>query len=761
MKISLSQIRSNVAVLAVPWLLVAGLGLSGCDSKTEVVSQQGTITAQTKASFAGKVVDVNGDAISGANISLLANRKYTATTDASGNYLIEVDLGDVTAASGGGTGNTDDGTISNDGDWVYRDFPIEFSKSGFTSFRQVIEFEGLIGYTDGSGAVVLLSQVGSTLPQTVLVPYVDSFSFTVYAGDAPAANAVVTLVGNSNTYPYTTDYNSSSYFEVGSMIYTADANGQVTISASDKLPASGYYSAFVAPYDAGGDGQYEYDATYASSIFNLSANRTDTGSMIHDNGTGTLVQTENAPSINLRDYSSDITVVYNSLQGNDTIPVAEATDFSITIMLNRPVTSEMLANWQGPLFSLYANDGNMPVPFTMSNTGGYLYTITPDITLDPTRNEYRLYINDNISFSADWGNVDDTQYADNYQPFVIYDPLATFSDAIVPGLDINQNNTYKVDWDRFLVGDMTISNPLSEDTSQGPYWNDDLRLSFMVDPEATGYQVWMKDSNSPWINIEDAGGYLSFTYNDGQAIEVTVNNVFSPSFAGGEFVPPNVTSAFDEPFLDDNTIQVVVMPENVNGFATDPNSDNTIAGLSLNDNWGPEVMNSGNYNFDSTAYTEFDSGTYCDETSVNIAVGEPLLSTTTLTPEFGTGEFGAKAVEGSPCFTVTGVRYPDQDLVDPETDLPYPSNFSYIEVDLAPVVMTTTAADASLGDYIVNVADNAGFAYGDSVMVGDQIETVYGFVSTDRIGRGCTNSYAGDSGGRFADWRSALRRTAA
>ena len=160
-----TQIR-NVAVLAVPLLLIAGLGLSGCDSKTSVATQANTITAKAKASFAGKVVDINGDPISGAGVALIANKKYTATTDANGDYLIEVDLGDVTAASGGGSGGTSTApsTITQDGDWVYRDFPIEISKSGFTTYRHVVEFEGLIGYTDGSGAVVLLSQVGASLP---------------------------------------------------------------------------------------------------------------------------------------------------------------------------------------------------------------------------------------------------------------------------------------------------------------------------------------------------------------------------------------------------------------------------------------------------------------------------------------------------------------------------------------------------------------------------------------------------------------------
>jgi len=726
----------NVAVLAVPLLLVASLGLSGCDSTTDtsIASDANTITTNAKASFAGKVVDINGDPISGAGVALMANTKYTATTDASGNYLIEVDLGDITASSGGGSGGADGGdNIDGAGDWVYRDFPMEISMSGFTTFRHVVEFEGLIGYTDGSGAVVLISQLGAALPQTVLVPYVDSFSFTVYAGDSPAAGAVVTLFGSENSYPNTTDYNSSNYFLTGLKTFVANSSGVVTISETNQIPANGYYSAVVAPFDAAGDGQYEYEATYASSIFNLDADRTNTSSMIHDvDGNDTWVQSENSPRINLRDGSNDIALVYLSINDIENIPVSQAAGFSIMAMFNRPVLEETLADMQGPLFSLKSNNDNMPVPFTVTNVGGYLYTITPDITLDPARNYYMFRVNDALAYNGGV-DTDSTQYASTSQQFVIYDPNATLNAAIIPGLDIDEDSTYKVDYNRFLVGDMTVTNPLTADTSQGSLYNDDLRISFLASSGATGYQVWVKDSNSPWINVDDDPvGSLSYTYNDGQAVEVTVNNIFSTSFAGGEFVSPTATSLFREALLDDNELQVVVMPENINGFATDPNSDATIAGLTLSDNWGPEVVTG--TGFDGTA-TEFNASTMCDAMGVNVAVHEPLTSVP-LTPEFTDPltEFGARAVTGSPCFTVSGVRFPDQDLVDPATDTPYPSNFGYIEVDLAPVLSTTTSAALDIGDVVVPVVSNAGFASQDSLRVGDTTnETLYGFIGSTNL----------------------------
>jgi hypothetical protein len=187
-------IRSGVVV---PIALATVLGISGCGD-TNLDSTKQTIRSTTKASFAGRVVDVNGDSLSGVDITVFANHKYTTTTDSKGNYMVEVDMGDVVASGGGGSGNTDNSNIGDTQNTLYREFPIEVSKSGYATYRQVIDFEGNIGYTDGSGAVVLLSQVGSALPKTVLYPYVDSFQFTVYAGDAPAAGAVVTLSGYGN-----------------------------------------------------------------------------------------------------------------------------------------------------------------------------------------------------------------------------------------------------------------------------------------------------------------------------------------------------------------------------------------------------------------------------------------------------------------------------------------------------------------------------------------------------------------------------------
>ncbi len=97
---------STKSWVVLPLALATMVGLSGCDSTTttSVSDNAQTIKASTSASFAGRVVDVNGEGLSGVTVAIMANQKYTATTDANGNYLIEVPTSDVIAAAGGGTG---------------------------------------------------------------------------------------------------------------------------------------------------------------------------------------------------------------------------------------------------------------------------------------------------------------------------------------------------------------------------------------------------------------------------------------------------------------------------------------------------------------------------------------------------------------------------------------------------------------------------------------------------------------------------------
>lgn len=121
-----------------------------------------------------------------------------------------------------------------------------------------------IGYTDGSGAVVLLSKTGTVQPTVVLHPYIDNFKFCVMAGDQPAVGATVIVSANSE-YTRDRDANSGSGFgdryEKNSGLFVVDEEGFVTITAASQLPASTEYLIIGAPYDVDGDGMFEYNTT--------------------------------------------------------------------------------------------------------------------------------------------------------------------------------------------------------------------------------------------------------------------------------------------------------------------------------------------------------------------------------------------------------------------------------------------------------------------------------------------------------------------
>ena len=726
--------------------VILSLGLAACnDDKTRVNDTGDTIKSDLSVSFSGKVVDILGNPLSGVKVQLTSDKKQSATTDKYGNWLIVVDLGEVVATPGGGSGDLDDDyTLGSSSDRIVRNFPIEISKSRYATYRYEADFSAQIGYTDGTGAVVLLSKTGTVQPTVVMHPYVDNFSFTVYAGANVAPGAVVTLfrtTGVEETDPFTPGINQGSLagsrYEVTQKRFVADANGVINVTADDMLPADGFYNVFAAPYDADSDGVYEYDAsitTQPSGGFNLHAHDVTgtvpaaettgggTGSLLHYEYDAVeedfvITQTEFAPTVLLQDAQGDVVVVYFSIDNVQNIPVAQAADFTIVVMFNRPVTEQTLAAIGGPLFTLTGLNGNIVVPYTTSNTGGYLYVITPDQTLTPENNAYSFTIANLLSSSGDFtGGLT--------QAFNIYDSSATMHDAITPGIDINANLSYKVDWNAILLGDPSVMNPFTA-SSMIPTINMswacvDLDGDGIEDDDVTGYQVWVKDSDTPWQQVG-----VNYTYNDGQYIEANI--VLPGSGSIFDAFDPDDTFGLTavEPFFGGNVFQIVVMPTNINGFATDPSTDITIAGLSLSANWGPQIVTGTGWDGNPTGFT---AATRYDDTGVLICVDEPLQDVT-LTPEYTTGQYGARASSGY--FTVLDAYWPDLDLVDPDTDTPYPSNRAYILVDLTPTLTTTLAADALLGDTVIEVASLTGFAIGDSVNVnGNDEGTVTQFNST-------------------------------
>jgi hypothetical protein len=736
----------KISILALVMAFIAGCGDDADNIST--TTNEGVVQTNLKASFVGRVEDALGNPLVGASIQLFANTTYEATTDLNGQYSIEVDMGGVVAASGGGASTTGATTYNDEGGDIDREFPMIVSSTGMASFRQIVEFNGTVGHTNGSGVVALISQIGNAIPLTVMQPYVKDFKFTVYAGSSPAADALVTLVPNG--YPHAnSSADNASYYAKTAVQLIADDKGVVTVSETDKVVAGAEFDVYVAPYDADKDGVYEYNASFSNKVFDLRILHHLSTSLLNygldSEGAVTVVQTEFAPSIYLQDGTNDLEVVYSSIWNNTLIPVTQASDLTFTIMFNRPVSPIGSGSIAGvgdvPLFSL-TGKGDAPIPYTVTNTGNYLFVVTPDMALTPQNNTYNLTVNAASATSFNGGA--NATVALN-QDFNIHDPTAMLTSAITPGLDIDDNTSYKADWDGFLVGAPSKTNPYTPSAVMYKA-NGHIKFSWAVDATATEYQIWSKDSaNNPvWVKVEDiAGVTVNYTYNDGQFIEAVVQGIFtSAQYDNADDSLKTDTQAF----FNSNTVQFVVTSKNINGLVLDPNFDTTIAGLSISDTWGPEVTAGAGWDATATTYT---AATLCDAMGVNIAVDEPLKDVT-LATTLASGTYGAKAA-GS-CATVKAVYWTDIDI---NADGSYPSNRGFIRLDLAPVVTTTTSAAIKALDRAFSVASTAGFAIEDSLSIdfADEgtIEGLYGnqMLQTNGI-------VAASTSGSTVYWRGAI-----
>ena len=161
----------NKKVLSLLMVLIMAMFLISCGSDDDSTKNTGdTIENDTSVAFVGKVVTPNGDPMSGVKVELISDTKQTATTDANGNWLINVDLGKIVATPGGGGQETTDNNLGDNPDQIVRNFPVTISQNGFGTYRYEAQFSATIGYTDGTGAVMLLSKTGTVQPTVVLHP---------------------------------------------------------------------------------------------------------------------------------------------------------------------------------------------------------------------------------------------------------------------------------------------------------------------------------------------------------------------------------------------------------------------------------------------------------------------------------------------------------------------------------------------------------------------------------------------------------------
>lgn len=702
------MMKQKIRVFLSGLIAISFLLSLGCETDTNVKQGSDTIEANTQATFVGQVLDFEYKPLQGVGVSLYADRIYSATTDSLGNYIINVPMGKIIATPGGGNGTVvgpNAVPAANANTTINRTFTVVFQRRGFAPYRDQISFSGSYGYSDGSGNVVLIEQLGQEQPVVVLHPYIDNFQFSVYAGGEPAKGARVTLHLPTGTYT-----GPSAHYEYATKSFKADENGLIQITADDELPANGSYKVFAAPYDPNGDGLYEFDA--ATTTFVLDATINTDSSLIHFeyNLAGKLVitQTQQA-AIALSDSDDDINIVYCNLSELNSLP-AEYSNFEIMVMLNRPVKY-----WDYAL----TDGSSRTMAIEVATTNNYFFTITPQSRLTPHGNNYTLKLIQTITYEGT------PKGPFTLGTFKVYDENAYTQTlaAITPNINIEDKSSYKVDWDDLLYG----GSPLSSDPYAKQGLIPSINISWPATEGADGYTCWVKDTllNTTWNKVN-----LTVTYHDGVYCEgsFSVPNGF-------DYFPWTASPAI-EPFINDNELKVAILPTNA-----EDNDDPALleaasfVPLKLSDNWGPKIDTAGLF---SGSITRTFNGARYDDT-VQVAFSEPLADKDLIAtdPNFADGVFGAAVTSGY--FKVKEVRWFDDVAFVLDTDLTSRYNDLYgnyrflMEVDLEPTVANKLSNKVTTGDRIVKVDDLSGFKVGENVAINGGVNLlIAGFDATGK-----------------------------
>jgi hypothetical protein len=186
------------APVAAMFILAAVLGMQfGCtDSATgPTLPEETGIDKAVYGAIAGDVHDLyyNHD-LKNVLVTLQGVRqKYTARTDSKGHFRINnVYLGTVTGISGGAgdAGGWGDGSVPQR---VEFDFPLYFEVNGYAPWKEQVALD--YEYIVDNGTIVVPSSTFFEVGRTGMMPYVQSFTGTVYAGPGrtPASGVMVML----------------------------------------------------------------------------------------------------------------------------------------------------------------------------------------------------------------------------------------------------------------------------------------------------------------------------------------------------------------------------------------------------------------------------------------------------------------------------------------------------------------------------------------------------------------------------------------
>ncbi len=729
------------APVAAMFLIAAVLGMQfGCTDTatgpTNAAEETG-ITKDVYGAISGVVHDLyTNQPLRGVSVQLQGiKRMYSASTNINGHFRINnVYLGTVTGVSGGaGSGFAD----NNEPQRVEFDFPLFFQTNNYAPWKERVALD--YEYIVDNGTIVIPSGTFFEVGRTGMMPYVQSFSGTVYAGPGRTPASGVTVMLDHVDFPSSRsdwpDCNGNcpdcddndcesyeDYVELVNSFAVTDASGVFTFELEDRVVAYDDYELIVYPYDVPvfdsppgcvsscegsedpecvececfacvGDGVYEFDSM--SMDLNLEpqpGNGFDLMGYELDANGNPIVTQRQVFAANLKHGSNSVRVIYCSLSnvGAGIIP-ANYNDFVVNVTFNYPVQ---------PIFRLY-KDQYYPVAIRVEAVTPFSFDITPIERLNVAGNTWRFEVVTAEDATGDLGFADcrdDSNLGasgDCYWDFNVAGFVPP-TGPIAPVIDVNTGGPQPFDMavpDRRAIyrlyksfGPTSPGSVLSVMESSADLfpW---INLAWPrplspvgVDMYGNSYYAYVRDAgmNTAWVQHE-----IGNVFDDGQEVE---GSIYLPS----NFRQP---AGGDNNYLGDgNQIWVTILPVNEDGAIDSSLLEAILPGsyLVLQDAWGPMIVGDNRqiYGF-SNGTVSANGGTYYDERA-NIALHEVLDGTVPPT-----------ATTPSTNFSVAGV-YMDEKHI-------------FVTAEFDPAVTTSLVAPASEGDIVLFVDSVAGFYPRDNI----------------------------------------------
>jgi len=731
------------APVAVMFMLAAVLGMQfGCtDSATgPTEAEQTGIDKAVYGAIAGDVHDLYyNHELRNVLVTLQGvKQKYTTRTDSKGHFRINnVYLGTVTGLSGG-AGDVGGWGEGSEPQRVEFDFPLYFEVNGYAPWKEQVALD--YEYIVDNGTIVVPSSTFFEVGRTGLMPYVQSFSGTVYAGDnrTPARGAVVML--DHVDYPSSTsdwpDCNGNcpdcdandcdsddDYVRLVNSSAKTDDNGVFMFDLDDQVVAYDDYHLIVTPYDVltenspegcvlscegsedpdcvececfacEGDGIYEYDSMVQD--LNLEP-QPDSGFDLMgydlDSRENPIVVQTHEYAVNLRHGSNSLEVIYCSLSnmGGGILPV-NYNDFTINVTFNYPLRA-----W----YFRVLKEGRYPVAIRVEPTSSanFSFDITPIEQLNVAGNTWEFEIvavedyMGNTSVSCDEPNLgcddcDDCSWSFNVAGYV--DPFVPFA----PWVDVNTGSSqgfqstvvdrswiYRLYKEKMDTAPGSVYGVMQSGGDQLPRIN--LAFNTPIAPVGTlngySYYAYVRDSveNTAWVQLPVQGAY-----DDGQQVEGYIDLPDNFRYSAGG----------DNNYLGDGKeIHITILAVNQDGLIVDAQLSGLTPGsyLALEDAWGPMIVDSNTRIYGSNGSSTTAIGALYDATA-NIALHEILDGSVPPTATTTSANFGVTAV------------YMDE-------------KHTFVTTEFAPTVTATLVAAAPRGSNILVVDDVAGFYPGDDL----------------------------------------------